>query len=535
MKKMNLITLLFATMVLFSVKTSVAQNTTFKLSDYKNPDYFYQTLDLNFGLNSASEVHNNDNSSDYYNNKTFSIGSNARADYSSYANSRKSQSEFRAGLSGSFSSETRNNSNELVQQQIKKNYFSHYESVYLGGLQRFYNQKLSYFEIGGSLNNTFNGSSGKSKSLNIDTVTNSTENSSKNFTNSSYLSILIGKGRIEQVQDARMALYLIEDLHRLNRDKRPASDEDVLELAKLITSLKYKRFFDNRLRKIAEITAIDSFMQQKGIVSSSDATYFTSLNDNWVYANNPIEITAIDSFMQQKGIVNSSDATYFTSLNDNWDYANNPVRNSGWRIYTGIEGSYNYNYSNGLVEYLIPSESTTEKTSNLNRLGIFVVAGLNYEKPINLKWQNSASFKARFGTRYEKSNTKYSDESDLNNYFEETPAMEIAANYGFGYYPNSRTWLTVNWQLTSSYKKQFTGTSKDDKENSTNRFFIYTGPNFNAYYYLSEKLRLSLNYNGYLHIINDNFINNIPEGSDDNQTETLWNNRLTATLTYSLF
>jgi len=483
---------------LFTTKNLTAQTSSFKLSDYKNPDYFYQTLDLNFGLNSASEVHNNDNSSDFYNNKTFSIGSNARADYSSYANSRKSQSEFRAGLSGSFSSETRNNSNELVQQQVKQNYFSHYESVYLGGLKRFYNQKLSYFEIGGSLNNTFNGSSGKSKSLNIDTVTNSTENSSKNFTNSSNLSILIGKGRIEQVQDARMALYLIEDLHRLNRDKRPASDEDVLELAKLITSLKYKRFFDNRLRKIAEITAIDSFMQQKGIVSSSDATYFTSLNDNWVYANNPI-------------------------------------RNSGWRIFTGIEGSFNYNYSNGQVDHLIPAENKSETTYDRNRLGIYAVAGLNYEKPINLKWQNSASFKARFGTRYEKSNTKYSDESDLNNYFEETPAMEIAANYGFGYYPNSRTWLTVNWQLTSSYKKQFTGTSKDDKENSTNRFFIYTGPNFNAYYYLSEKLRLSLNYNGSLQLINDNFINNIPEGSDDNQTETLWNNRLTATLTYSLF
>jgi hypothetical protein len=498
MKKMNLIALLLATMVLFSVKTSIAQNTTFKLSDYKNPDYFYQTLDLNFGLSSASEAHKNDNSSDYYNNKIFSLSSNARADYSSYANSRKSQSEFYAGLSGSIGSETRNNSNELVQQQIKQNNFSHSESFYFGGLKRFYNTKLSYFEIGGSQDNSFYGSSGKNKSLNIDTVSNSTENSSKNFSNYSNLSLLIGKGRIEQVQDARMALYLIEDMHRLNRDKRAASDEDVFELAKLITSLKYKRFFDGRLRKIAEITAIDSFMQQKGIVSSSDAAYFTSLNDNW-------------------------------------DYANNPARNSGWRIYMGIEGSFNYNYSNGQMEYLIPTENTVETTYNRNRLGIFAVAGLKYEKPINLKWQNSASVKARFGSRYEKSNTKYSYASDINTYLGETPAMDIAASYGFGYYPNSRTWLTVNWYLTSSYKKQYTGTSKDDKENSTNSFFIYTGPNFNAYYYLSEKLRISLNYNGYLQIYNDNFISNIPEGSDDNQTETLWNNHLTATLTYSLF
>ncbi len=497
MKKINLIALLLISMVLISLKTSVAQNTTFKLSDYKNPDYFYKTLDLNFGLGSSSFVIKNDNSSSFENNKSFSIGSNAQANYSSFANSRKSQSEFYAGLYGSFSNYGEHTI-DITNIERKSNSFSHNESLNLYGLKRFYNGKLGYFEIGGTFSNNYSGSSTKNKTLITDTISYSTKNNSGNFGNHSSLSLLIGKGRIEQVQDARMALYLIEDMHRLNRDKRPASDEDVLELAKLITSLKYKRFFDTRLQKIAEITAIDSFMQQKGIVKSTDATYFTSLNDNW-------------------------------------DFSNNPARNSGWRIYTGIEGSLFYNYTKSRMEYIIPAQSTADRTDKRNQLGIFVVAGLDYEKPINLKWQNSASFKAQFGTLSDKSGSTYSYAPDVNNYYGQTPAIYLNANYGYGFYPNSRTWLTANWNLSSSYLKQYTGTSKSDKENSTNSFHIYTGPSFHAYYYLSEKLRLNLNFTSFLQIDNDNYINNIPDGSDDNQTKTNWTNHLDASLTYSLF
>lgn len=498
MKKTNLIALLLTTMVLFSVKTSFAQNTTFQLSDYKNPDYFYQTLDLNFRLANSSDIRKNDNSSNFYNNKSFSFGSSANANYSSYANSRKSQSEFFALLYGGISSNREHNTFELTNSEKKSVFFYHHESLSLNGLKRFYNDKLSYFEIGGSFSNNYSGNSSKNKSLNIDTISNSTENNSKTFNNYSNVSLLIGKGRIEQVQDARMALYLIEDMHRLNRDKRPASDEDVLELAKLITSLKYKRFFDDRLRKIAEITAIDSFMQQKGLVSSKDAAYFSSLNDNWIYSNNP-------------------------------------ARNSGWRIFTGIEGGFGYYYSKNKMEYIIPSQNTSEQTNNDNEISVFFVAGLDYEKPINLKWQNSASVQARFGSYYKKSNTKYSVAPDINNYLGETPSMDLTASYGYGYYPNSRTWLTADWSLSTSYIKQYTGTSKSDKENSTNSFHIYTGPSFQAYYYLSQKLRLNLIFSGYLRTDNDNYINNIPEGSDNNQTATRWNYQLEAILTYSLF
>jgi len=498
MKKIRLIALLFTAMVLFSGKTSMAQNTTFKLSDYKNPDYFYQTLDLNFGMNCTSTIRKNDKPSDFYNFKSNSFRSNAQANYSSYANSHKSQSEFYAHLEGNIGSIGQNNTLDLISSETKSNSFSHSEGLFLSGLKRFYHDKQNYFEIGGSFSNNYSGSSQKNKSLNIDTISNSVQFATTNFQNTSNLSLLIGKGRIEQVQDARMALYLLEDMHRLNRANRLASDEDVLDLAKLITSLKYKRFFDERLRKIAEITAIDSFMQQRGLVSSEDAAYYTSLNDNW-------------------------------------SYSNNPARNSGCRIFTGIEGGFGYNQTKNKMEYKVPILNTLEQTNNENQLSVSVVAGLDYENPINLKWQNSASFMVQFGSSSDKSIVKSTNASDVNNYLGQTPAMYLTANYGYGYYPNSRTWLTAGWTLSSSYKKQYTGTLKSDKENSSNNFQIYTGPSFHAYYYLSEKLRLSLNFSSFLQIDNDNYINNVPVGSNKNQTKTNWNNQLDASLTYSLF
>jgi hypothetical protein len=498
MKKIIPIALLLISMVVFSPKTSVAQNTTFKLSDYKNPDYFYQTLDLNFVLNSASSAHKNDNSSDFYNAKSYSLGSNALASYSIYQNSLKSQSELYSSLSGTFSLGGQHNTRELENSELKQHSSSNSEYLMIGGLKRFYNLKQNYFEVNGSFNIGNNGSSNKEDRFSSDTITNSIKSSSKDFQTYSHIALLIGKGRIEEVQDARMALYLIEDMHQLNRDKRPASDEEVLELAKLITSLKYKRFFDTRLRKIAEITAIDAFMQQNGIAGTTDATYFTSLNDNW-------------------------------------DFANNPARNSGWRIYTGVEGNYGYTNYKYHQDYIIPSQNFTENSNNRKTISGFIVAGLNYEKPISLKWQKSASVKARFGSAYQLSNQTSTNQDDINNFQGTTPTFDLSASYGYGYYPNSRTWLTAGWSLSSGYGNQYTGTSKEDKENSKNNYYTYTGPNVQAYYYLSEKLRLSLTFYGRFQIDNENYIANIPEGSDNNQTRTNWNHELRASLTYSLF
>jgi hypothetical protein len=498
MKKIKLIALLLISMVVFSLKSSVAQNTTFKLSDYKNPDYFYQTLDMNFGLNNSINLQKFNSEPNDYNQNNFRFSGDAQLYYSNYANSLKSQSEMHASLSGDLTNASTHYTSETYNSESKQNDFSNYESFNINGLKRFYNAKQNYFEINGSLGLGYRGMSGKNSRYNSDTLIGSDEDKTINFNNSITGSFLIGTGRIEQVQDARLALFLLDDLKRLNREKRVSSDEDVMELARLITSLKYKRFFDDRLRKIAEISAIDSFMQLKGIVSKTDATYFTSLNDNW-------------------------------------NFANNPARYSGWRLYTGIEGHFDYFYYKNTSEIIMPAKDFIEKNENRHGISAFAVAGLSHEKPISLKWQQSASVKGMFGTYFRQSETKNTDSPDLNVYNGSLPTVFLSANFGYGYYPNSRTWLTANWSLVSRFEKLYLGSSKEDKENSSNTYYTYTGPQVEAYYYLSEKLRLSLAFSGQFTVDSEKNIDASPDGNDTRQTNTNYNQQLSAALTYSLF
>lgn len=498
MKKITLIALLLVTLFVLSAKTTFAQDTTFKLSDYKNPIYFYQTLDLNFRLSGSSDGIRNNNTSDNYLTNRYSFNSNTEARYNSYSNSIKSQSEFGATLYGIIGTGTNHETYKLVDNERIDNSSSTNENLNIYGMKRFYNEKQYFFEMNGSAYTSYSGIMSKSKNYQADTVTASTITKQKSFGTSVNGQFLIGKGRIEQVQDARLALYMLEDIKHLNRDKRSASDEEVLELAKLITSLKYKRFFDDRLKKIAEITAIDSFMQKTGLVSIPDAAYFTSLNDNW-------------------------------------DYSNNTERESGYRLYFGVEGQYRFNNNRSHRETTLAFDSILNGKYNTNQAEIYGVAGLVYEKPINLRWQQSAYLKASAGCKYLLAENSLTGYSDTQSYNGSIPSMRLTAGYSYGFYPNSRTSLTAGWFLSSTYDKLFSGASKKNKENSKNSFNAYTGPGLHAYFYISEKLRLSINYTGLYSLNYDNFITNIPDGSDDSQTKTHWDNQLDASLNYILF
>lgn len=503
MKKKNLIVLLLAVVAVFSLKTSFAQNTTFKLSDYKNPRYLYQSLDLNFGLNSSLNVDNNKSFTNSSNN-AFSLNSQAGAVYNRYANSPDAQGDLLISFDGGISSgsTTSDYSVNADSYEGKTRSLNHNADFYIRGLHRFYNQKQNFVEINGSLSVYNLNNSGSEKSYASGTITAAQETKKEHFQNSIQGSVLVGKGRIEQVQNARLALYLLDDLFTLNREKRSVSDQDVNDLAQLLTNLKYKRFFDSRLRHIAEITAIDSFMQSKGIVNTADAVYFTSLNDNWAYANNPI-------------------------------------RSSGHRYFTGLEANFGYTRNTNNLEKTIPENLTNETTARLKSGGLYWVVGLAYEKPTCLKWQNSANMRAGVGIRQYAHNSVAkidpNPENESNQYMEATPSIFLNADYGFGYYPTSRTWLTCNWWLSTGWEKQKQGDTKAEKADFRNNFNLFSGPRLQAYYYLSEKLRLSFSFQGQFNLDKNKYTMDLLEDSIEKTTRTGWNQSLSAALTYSLF
>jgi hypothetical protein len=501
MKQINSISITLVVTILLFSNPAKAQNTTFKLSDYKSPDYLYQALDLQFGFNSNMFINKNSNAT---NSNTASVNSQMVARYSRFANSPKSQAESHFSINGGIGSTTSNHKPEtsISYEKSQNKSFSHLEGININGVQRFYNGKQDYFEANVALTTSNQNNSQENKTYATGTWTNQSESSGKYFSSALAGSLLLGKGRIEQVQDARLALYLLDDLHKLNKAKRTATDEEVIALSQLITSLKYKRFFDSRLQKIAEIEAIDSFMQNKNIALSPDAAYFTSLNDNW-------------------------------------DFANNPVRYSGNRLFTGIEGNWGYNYRNNFARFQQDDNYIIETTIKGNSAGVYFVTGLNHENPKNIRWQNSASFKAGIGIRQysetEKERNDMTNDTESSAYADAVPSIQLSAEYGFGYYPNSRTWLTLNWWLLSGWDKEMSGNTKAEKTDLQNSFYTYTGPQFRAYFYLSQKLRLNLAFNGELRVNYAKYTYNVPEGEDTNKTTTWWNQQINATLTYSLF
>lgn len=485
--------LLFATMV-FSVKTAQAQTENFKLSDYKNPDYLYQSLNVNFDFSNGFTVLNNKTSDN-----SFSLGSSAGGNYLRYLNTAKRQAETGLGFGAGFDFQNQNTETEL-NDKTKYRSSGHAENFQFSTNQRFYNARQHFFETSVSLSSGFSGNK-QSENYTGTNIESEYERKHKIFQNSINAGIYIGKGRIEQVQDAQMAVYLLNDLQLLNRRNRNVSDEEVLELARLITKLKYKRFFDSRLRRIAEITAVDSFMQANQIAGKTDAMYFTSLYDNWAYANNPI-------------------------------------RQSGYRGYIGLEGNLTLNNitssrESDINEVYNPDYDNTDK---LTRTGAYMVAGFLYEKPISLKWQKSAQVSAGFGMAQESSEMK-DRLTDLTtkNYAELFPSISLSADYGYGFYPNTRTWATFNWTLLAGWNKLMSGETEETKTDYNELFFAQTGPGISVYYYISPKLRLAANFTSHLSYYYQKMLEENFYESDRKSTSTRWNQGLTATLNYSIF
>ena len=110
----------------------------------------------------------------------------------------------------------------------------------------------------------------------IKTSSNITDRKTTSYSISGFLPVKFGKGRIENVGDARQALFILESFEKQNLLLRELNAEDIIEFATLISQLKNKRFFDARLRKIGELKAIDEFLKTKNIISNPQIEYFTS-------------------------------------------------------------------------------------------------------------------------------------------------------------------------------------------------------------------------------------------------------------------
>jgi hypothetical protein len=429
-----------------------AQLDTFNLSRYKLPDIKFRQLDLGFNLGGSNLINKNNSENYSYNYSTFTSNGNLNLTYRSYRNSEHLQNEqqFSFGLTPEFK-------NEKSDDEITYKYSNINPVLQFNSENRFYRQNQFFFETDFNVY-------GSGNWVKTDDKTEYSLTKSEDISAEIEIPLLVGRGRIEQIQDARLAIYIFQELQKAGRISKIPGNEDILEFSRLISTLKNERYFDYRIKKMQEIEKVDSFLQAKGFVTTADARYFTIVNDNW-------------------------------------DYAQGPVRKSGKRLSGGMVPDFSYS-NNRIESRLSVTGDTNEQKIIQKNPGIRMQASFVLEKPVNLHWQRSMSMTISYGYNKDLNTTKFTRNPETQSNFNQ---MELKAdlNCGMGYYPNSRTEITglVSLDFHQSGRK-------DNLDQSLEKINTYgVEPKFalDLHYYISPQFRLNIFYNIYYYYTNNHY------------------------------
>ncbi len=456
-------TIIFSTALIFLFNVSNAQVETFDLSDFKLPYLRYETLDFDFGLNSQNQFESWKDTIDYNilrSNITsrFNLGSR----YQLYINTPSQQSNY--SLITGFQTRPFNQSEQISSDEssvINRNSRVNFQ---IGGSSRnrFYNRNNMFLEIGPNINLNYYFDNAKNTqkdpSGNI-----SFERTRKNNDTqlNAGIEIGVGFGRIEYVGDAQMALFILKDLKKKNRLEKEPTHQEIYELAELISRNRNRRFFDNRHLVIAQIQSIDSLLLSRELVSQADATYFTTIYDNWLYANNPSRPSGFRISAGPK-------VGYMLSVyNESEEYTDSPL----------LDSEFNYRYS--YLDY-----------------GLWVNA--NSAKPLNHFWQQNLSVTLSYILA-----TNVNKILELPREQRRHNELQLSLSATYGYYPDTRSYVSFGIQAgwhhntMERYFYPVEDFNYDDEDLIYDR--IFAGPNFNGYYYFSPRFRFnfngSVNYN----------------------------------------
>jgi hypothetical protein len=451
MRKQPLLGEAFVCLLLVIPLALAGQQSTvhYDLKQYELPYLKRQTLELGFNLQSnKTNYFDQLNENDPRENSSSSFNTSFSPSYSFYLNTPKLQTS--QSVYGGFL-DYHTSSAKTPDEESKRKEFS--PSIYYFSENRLYLKEKFFIEADMEFNNQHRKNKYEYKSFtDTDTLEYSTNQTGTQNTANILIPIMAGWGRIERVEDARLAIYILDDLKKSGRLTKDLSDEEIFRLAQFISTLQNERLFDDREKKIWEIRQLDSFM-------------------------------VANAFVEQ------ADAIFFTLLNDNWDYASGPIRENGFRISAGVFPEFfKSTYMNEQETFEFPPDttySTFDETEN-KTLGIAAGLSLLYELPINLYWQFTAGNNFRVGRYNQVFSTNYDGIGDTTDHSENLISDNIYI--GFGYYPNSRTSIRFSANETLSYQKNdYESTTQDSKS-----YRLMTSINIDVGYYISSQLRFYL-------------------------------------------
>lgn len=307
-------------------------------------------------------------------------------------------------------------------------------------IDRFYNGKNFFFEIGNEL--SISGGRQKNTSNNRTFISNNNYAADK-------LIVGAGKGRIENVQDAQMALFIVNDLRRAGLLQQEPDAATLYELAVLITDINNRRVFDNRIRRKYEHTRIDSFFQSKQLIATPSIAYFTTVNDNWALAFNPGRLRGTRMYVQ---------------LNPGIRFEEVMMDQKGLNVneYNSTSKAFSYFYSPKI--------------------------GIEHYKPAGLHWQQNVTASLQFQQTFTRQTSKTESTGTITEIenFSALPQLVLQSSYGFGYYPNNRTIVNAGLNFDAIYGNGFLGTAEQEY------YVLSPGVQVNADYFINYRTRLFL-------------------------------------------
>jgi hypothetical protein len=425
-KTKNMKTALALIFILGASFAGFTQDKNFDLSKYKFPDYKRHELEFNInavGLNNMRTVVESTGRGDtnvvtgnsYFNsditlNYKFDHLTRKRIDYVS------------SSLSGNYVYWMNQNFGETT-----KSYYPRINWVLDGSSKVYPNDDNFFMEMLTHVNYSF-----------VETKNTYSAGSQTNTqTNLNYLNLQVGfgggTGRMEKVSDLWQTYYILEKLKAQKSLTRNPEEKDIVELAAFVSKLKNKRFFDARLQKIAELTALDSVLHNQGLVEETDIAYFTTLNDYWSYGHFPDR--------ESGKVLKFSMTPMYAMKTDKSNY-------------------YSTQYS--------------------GKVSLIADASFNFSKQLNLYWEQKLSAWISNETLVDTTGEDFSYFPNL---------FRTGASIGYGFYPNSRTSISGNLgysgQNTSIYSARY-----NTPNEWINRVFLH----FGVYYYISPQLQISGNF-----------------------------------------
>jgi hypothetical protein len=422
--------ILLPTFCLLSV-VCFSQDSVFHLKDYKYRTKGYRSLEFNLSVSGNANSYKQ-SSLPEQESRVLDIYPSSINYAKIFSTDKRYHSSF-ISLSTSYRSQV----NESYQDKTKSKDYQ--ASLNWNFDDRFYRRNNWFFQVANQLYAREVFTKQKSTLQNVRTTTPAVNES---------LLLGFGKGRLEAVQDAQMALFILNDLKEKGLIESLPSAETVNQFAQLITEINNQRVFDFRRKRIYELTQMEKFLREKGITSATDIRHFTIINDNWTLAFNPYRLSGANWYLNLKSSAEIGKAKQTTKD--------------------------------------VTASTTSEQYSDV--LGIGPRLGYENYKPINLNWQRN--FGGNVSWQAERS--KESNKTTLNGTSAETKTelkqhqTELYAFYELGFYPNNRTKLNASIDVRAT-RYQYKLAAMDNQTSLRPSF------NFSTDYFINYRTRLYAN------------------------------------------